>query len=105
MASAFFAPHGVDVVIEPINARDVPGYFLNDFKFGRRSLSSRSPTVKLQFDMYHCQIIHGDVIMGLRELMPMIGHIQIAGVPSRNEPDGGELNYPVPFRGARAARL
>jgi 2-dehydrotetronate isomerase len=97
-ASEFFAPHGIDVVIEPINSRNVPGYFLNDFGFARDLiLELNIPNLKLQFDIYHCQIIHGDVIMRLREMMPIIGHIQVASVPSRNEPDCEELNYPALF--------
>src|SRR2546421_10111649 len=94
----FFAPHGLDVVIEPINPRNVPGYFLNDFTFARDLIVQAGiPNLKLQFDIYHCQIIHGDVTMRLREMMPSIGHIQIASIPSRNEPDGEELNYPFLF--------
>ena len=94
----FFAPHGLDVVIEPINARNVPGYFLNDFNFARDLIEElRIPNLKLQFDIYHCQIIHGDVTMRLREMMPIIGHIQIASIPSRHEPDREELNYPFLF--------
>jgi hydroxypyruvate isomerase len=94
----FFAPHGLDVVIEPINPRNVPGYFLNDFTFARDLIAElKIPNLKLQFDIYHCQIIHGDVTMWLREMMPIIGHIQIASIPSRNEPDGEELNYPFLF--------
>jgi 2-dehydrotetronate isomerase len=97
-AAEFFAPHGIDVVIEPINARNVPGYFLNDFGFARDLIQElRLANLKLQFDIYHCQIIHGDVTMRLREMMPIIGHIQIASIPSRNEPDGEELNYPFLF--------
>ena len=97
-AAEFFAPHGLDVVIEPINPRNVPGYFLNDFVFARDLINElKIPNLKLQFDIYHCQIIHGDVTMRLREMMPIIGHIQIASVPSRNEPDGEELNYPFVF--------
>ncbi len=97
-AAEFFAPHGLDVVIEPINPRNVPGYFLNDFGFARDLINElKIPNLKLQFDIYHCQIIHGDVTMRLREMMPIIGHIQIASVPSRNEPDGEELNYPFVF--------
>ena len=96
--SEFFAPHGLDVVIEPINPRNVPGYFLNDFLFARDLINElKIPNLKLQFDIYHCQIIHGDVTMHLREMMPMIGHIQIASIPSRHEPDGEELNYPFIF--------
>ncbi len=97
-AAEFLAPHGLDVVIEPINSRNVPGYFLNDFPFARDVIRElKIPNLKLQFDIYHCQIIHGDVTMRLREMMPIIGHIQIASIPSRNEPDGEELNYPFLF--------
>ncbi|MFH1339860.1 MAG: 2-oxo-tetronate isomerase [Pseudomonadota bacterium] len=97
-AAEFYAPHGLDVVIEPINPRNVPGYFLNDFGFARDLINElKIPNLKLQFDIYHCQIIHGDVTMRLREMMPIIGHVQIASIPSRNEPDGEELNYPFLF--------
>jgi 2-dehydrotetronate isomerase len=97
-AAEFFAPHGLDVVIEPINSRNVPGYFLNDFGFARDLIDElKIPNLKLQFDIYHCQIIHGDVTMRLREMMPITGHVQIASIPSRNEPDGEELNYPFLF--------
>ena len=97
-AAEFFAAHGLDVVIEPINARNVPGYFLNDFTFARDLITElKIPNLKLQFDIYHCQIIHGDVTMRLREMMPITGHVQIASIPSRNEPDGEELNYPFLF--------
>ncbi|MGH6717034.1 MAG: 2-oxo-tetronate isomerase [Bradyrhizobium sp.] len=97
-AAEFLAPHGLDVVIEPINPRNVPGYFLDDFSFARDLIGKlQIPNLKLQFDIYHCQIIHGDVTMRLREMMPIIGHIQIASIPSRHEPDGEELNYPFIF--------
>lgn len=97
-AAGFVGDHGIDLVIEPINGRDVPGYFLNDFSFARDLIVELGiPNVGLQFDIYHCQILHGDVTMRLREMMPLIGHIQIASVPSRNEPDGEELNYPFLF--------
>ncbi len=97
-AAEFLRPHGLDVVLEPINARNVPGYFLNDFTFAHDLIAELNiPNLKLQFDIYHCQIIHGDVTMRLREMMPLIGHVQIASIPSRNEPDGEELNYPFLF--------
>jgi len=90
--------HGIDTLIEPINPRDVPGYFLNDFAFARDLIAELNhPNLKLQFDIYHCQIIHGDVTVRLRAMMPMIGHIQIASVPSRNEPGSEELNDPFLF--------
>ena len=90
--------HDIDLVIEPINARDVPGYFLNDFDFAVDLIHDmKLPNLKLQFDIYHRQIVHGDVTMALRAMMPLIGHIQIASVPSRNEPASEELNYPFLF--------
>src|SRR6202021_4200474 len=74
-AAEFLATHGIDVVIEPINPRNVPGYFLNDFAFARDLiLELKIPNLKLQFNIYPCQILHGDVTMRLREMMPLIGH-------------------------------
>ncbi|MGH6755495.1 MAG: 2-oxo-tetronate isomerase [Bradyrhizobium sp.] len=88
----------IDLVIEPINPRDVPGYFLNNFDFAANLIDElKMPNLKLQFDIYHRQIVHGDVTIALRKMMLMIGHIQIASVPSRNEPAGEELNYPFLF--------
>lgn len=85
--------NGLDVVIEPINPRDMPGYFLNDFNYAADLIADLSlPNLKLQFDIYHRQIIHGDVLTGLRKLMPIIGHVQIAAVPDRHEPCTGELD-------------
>ena len=84
---------GVEVMIEPINARDMPGYFLNSFSRAVDLIHSLGlPNLKLQFDIYHRQIIHGDVLTGLRDLMPLIGHVQVAAVPKRHEPGTGELN-------------
>ncbi|WP_419730454.1 2-oxo-tetronate isomerase [Lichenicola sp.] len=89
---------GLDLVLEPINGRDMPGYFLNDFDWTASLIDSIGlPNVKLQFDIYHRQIMHGDVTMALRRMLPMIGHIQVASVPSRNEPAGEELNFPFLF--------
>ena len=89
----------VDLLIEAINPIDMPGYFLNsvDNAAGLIPLMQR-PNLKLQFDIYHCQIIHGEVTRRMRRLMPIIGHVQIASVPGRNEPDGEELNYPYLFQ-------
>ena len=84
---------GFDVLIEPINGRDMPGYFLNDFDAAAAIIAELGrPQVKLQFDIYHRQILHGDVLSGLQALMPIVGHIQIASVPTRAEPNSGELN-------------
>ncbi|MBY3072962.1 TIM barrel protein [Rhizobium laguerreae] len=97
-AAERLAEKGIDLLLEPINGRNMPGYFLSDFAAADRLIAECSlPNLKLQFDIYHRQIIHGDVTMALRRLLPITGHIQIASVPSRNEPDGEELNYPYLF--------
>ncbi|MGA5648233.1 2-oxo-tetronate isomerase [Streptomyces seoulensis] len=86
---------GVDLLIEPINHRDMPGYFLNrqaDAHAVVRELGADN--VKVQLDLYHCQITEGDLTTALRRDLPTgrVGHLQIAGVPERQEPDAGELN-------------
>jgi hydroxypyruvate isomerase len=97
-AAPILAERGVDLLLEPINTRNMPAYFLNDFGYTSALIESLGlPNVKLQFDVYHRQILHGDVTMSFRALQPIVGHIQVASVPSRNEPDGEELNYPYLF--------
>lgn len=84
---------GLGVTIEPINRRSMPGYFLDDFNAAETFIrASALPNVSLQFDIFHRQILHGDVLASLRTLLPLIGHIQIAAVPDRHEPATGELN-------------
>lgn len=93
------APLGIDILIEPINGRDMPGYFMNDFPFAESLIAELAiPNLKLQFDIYHRQILHGDVMTGLAELLPVIGHIQVASVPGRHEPGTGELDDARIFR-------
>lgn len=97
-AAEALAEKEIDLLVEPINARNMPGYFLNDFGYAERLIADLAlPNVRLQFDIYHRQIMHGDIATALKRLMPVIGHIQIAGVPERNEPDIGEVNYPYLF--------
>jgi 2-dehydrotetronate isomerase len=97
-AAERFAEKGIDLLLEPINGRDIPGYFLNDFPAAVRLIEDwGQANVKLQFDIYHRQILHGDVTTSFRALLPLIGHVQIASVPSRHEPDTEELNYPFLF--------
>jgi len=92
------AEKGVGLVIEPINGRDMPGYFLNDFNSAMALIDEFDPrNVKLQYDIYHRQIIHGDVLTSLSRMMPVIAHIQIASVPHRHEPGTGELNDAMIF--------
>jgi hydroxypyruvate isomerase len=92
-ACAAVAPLGIDILIEPINGRDMPGYFLNDFPYATGLIAELGlPNLKLQFDIYHRQILHGDVMKGLEALLPMTGHVQVASVPKRHEPGTGELD-------------
>jgi len=93
------ARDGLDILIEPLNPRDNPGYFLNtqaDAHAVREEVGAAN--LKVQMDFYHVQIVEGDVATRLRRYLPHVGHIQIAGVPDRHEPDTGELNYPYLFR-------
>ena len=83
----------IALLIEPLNGRDMPGYYLNSFDQAAALISDLGrPNIKLQFDIYHRQILHGDVLKGLEALLPLIGHVQIASVPGRNEPGTGELD-------------
>lgn len=87
---------GVDVLIEPINTRDMPGFFLNYQHQAHACVESiGAPNLKVQFDLYHCQIMEGDLSQKIRQYLPTgrVGHLQIAGVPQRHEPSLGELNY------------
>jgi hydroxypyruvate isomerase len=84
---------GIDILLEPLNRRDMPGYLLDDYDFAAEFIAGLGlANVKLQFDIYHCQILHGDVTMRMRQFLPLIGHVQIASVPARNEPMSEELN-------------
>ncbi|HAP28145.1 MAG TPA: hydroxypyruvate isomerase [Achromobacter sp.] len=99
LAARMAATAGVTVVIEPINPRDIPGFFLNrqdDAQAIRNEVGADN--LKVQFDIYHCQIVEGDIAVKLERDMAGIGHIQVAGVPDRHEPDLGELNYPYLFQ-------
>lgn len=90
---------GVTVLLEPINTRDIPGFFLNHQHQAHAICKAVGhANLKVQFDIYHCQIVEGDVATALRRDFAGIGHIQIAGVPDRHEPDQhNELNYPYLF--------
>ena len=94
-AADLAAPHAVTLLLEAINQRDKPGYFYSKQADSNaiREACGRS-NVKLMFDVYHVGCAEGDILNKLAHYMPHIGHIQIAAVPSRAEPDEGEVNYP-----------
>jgi 2-dehydrotetronate isomerase len=99
-AAGLAARQGVALMIEPINTRDIPGYFLNRQDHAHELLAEIGAlNVQVQMDLYHCQIVEGDVASKIRQYLPTgrVGHFQIAGVPRRHEPDDGELNYPYLF--------
>lgn len=99
-AAALAAKQGLDVLIEPINTRDIPGFYLNRQDQAHSIIEEvGAPNLKVQMDLYHCQIVEGDVAMKIRKYLPTgsVGHFQIAGVPERHEPDIGEMNYPYLF--------
>lgn len=97
-AARQLARAGITALIEPINVRDVPGYLLNTQADAHAIVTDvGEPNLKVQMDLYHCQIVEGDVATKIRRHLPGVGHIQVAGVPERNEPDTGELNYPYLF--------
>ena len=87
------AAQGLGLTIEPINPRDMPGYFLTtqaEAHAVRREVGADN--LKVQMDLYHAQVVEGDLSEKLRHWLPHIGHVQIAGVPGRHEPDVGELD-------------
>nr|WP_314625281.1 2-oxo-tetronate isomerase [uncultured Noviherbaspirillum sp.] len=90
---------GVEVMLEPINSRDMPGYFLQTQEQAHALREAcGEPNVKVQMDFYHAQIMEGDLAMTLRRWFDGVGHVQIASVPTRNEPDDGEVNYPYLYK-------
>ncbi|QJQ96753.1 MULTISPECIES: 2-oxo-tetronate isomerase [Halomonadaceae] len=96
LAAGEAAKAGCDVLIEPINIRDMPGYFLSRQHQAMAMLDEiGADNLKLQFDLYHCQIMEGDLIRHLERQFTRIAHVQIAGVPDRHEPDQGEVNFPA----------
>ena len=93
------APAGVKLVIEPINHRDMPGYFLNTQAQGAAVIEAIGrDRLGLQFDLYHVQITEGDISKRMEKHMPIIAHMQIADVPARNEPGTGEIGWSYLFR-------
>jgi hydroxypyruvate isomerase len=89
----------VTILLEPINPRDRPDYFLTRVEHAADLIAKIGrPNVKIQFDFYRVQIVGGDLLRRFEQHLPLIGHVQIAAVPSRAEPDEGEINYPNVFK-------
>jgi hydroxypyruvate isomerase len=98
-AAETLAKANLELLIEPINPRSMPGYFLSTTAQAVALIDRiKHPALRLQFDIFHHQITRGDVMQSLTDCKDMIGHIQIASVPDRQEPDTGELNYTEIFK-------
>jgi hydroxypyruvate isomerase len=98
-AAELAAAAGVRLTLEPINQRDVPGFFLRSQEQGADFIAAVGcERVGLQFDVYHCQVAQGDVTRRLATLLPVIAHLQIADAPGRNEPGSGEIAWDYLFR-------
>jgi hydroxypyruvate isomerase len=95
-AADLAAGDGIQVLLEPINSRvDMPGYFYSTSAAGLSVIAeAERDNVKLQYDIYHMQIMEGDLARSIERLLPDIGHIQLADNPGRGEPGTGEINYP-----------
>jgi hydroxypyruvate isomerase len=86
---------GIILMSEGLNSLQTPGYFLDNSKLGFEIVAEvGSPAVKFQYDVYHMQIMEGNLIETIQKNVAQIGHIQIADVPGRHEPGTGEINYP-----------
>ena len=100
-AADLAAAKNITLLIEPINARDRPNYFLNHVEHAADVIAKAGkPNIKMQFDFYHVQIVGGDLLYRLEKFLPVIGHLQCAAVPTRHEPDEGEVNFPAVFEAA-----
>ncbi len=89
---------GVKPVIEPINHRDIPGFFLNTTDQAAAVIRAIGPErLGMQFDLYHCQVTEGDLVTRVERHLPLIAHMQVADTPGRHEPGTGEVNWPFVF--------
>jgi hydroxypyruvate isomerase len=89
---------GITLLLEPLNARDVPGYLYSRPEEAAALIERLGlPNLKLQYDFYHVQVMRGDLLRNFERFRPIIGHVQFAGAPERQEPDIGEVNYDYLF--------
>ncbi len=98
-AADALARQRIRLLIEPINTRDIPGFFLNRTAQAVQLISDvGSDNLFIQYDIYHMQVMEGDIAPTLRKHLARIAHVQLADNPGRNEPGTGEINYPFLFR-------
>ena len=98
-ATEVLAPHNIQLLIEPINTRDMPGYYLNRTQQALDVIAAIGlPNIRLQYDCYHMHIMEGDLVATLERHLSSIAHVQIADAPGRHEPGTGEINYKALLR-------
>ncbi len=98
-AAAALARERIHLLIEPINTLDIPGFFLSRTEQAVQIISDvRSDNLFIQYDIYHMQVMEGDIARTLQKHLPRIAHVQLADNPGRNEPGTGEIDYPFLFR-------
>jgi hydroxypyruvate isomerase len=98
-AAVKLAAYGITLLIEAINTRDMPGFYLSTQAQSHAVCAAvGAPNIRMQLDLYHMQIMEGDLTMKLRKYAPLCGHIQVASVPDRHEPGSGEVDYAYLFR-------
>jgi hydroxypyruvate isomerase len=94
-AAAKLASAGIRLLVEPVNTRDIPGFFLRRTAQALEIIDAvASPNLSLQYDIYHMQIMEGDLATTIQRNLPRIAHMQLADNPGRHEPGTGEINYP-----------
>jgi hydroxypyruvate isomerase len=98
-AADALSKQGIRLLIEPINTIDIPGFFLNRTEQAAQIIADvGSPNLFIQYDIYHMQIMEGDIARTAQKHLARIAHVQLADNPGRNEPGTGEINYPFLFR-------
>jgi len=98
-AAPIAAARGIGLLIEPLNDRDAPGYFLSRTNQAARIIAAvAAPNLALQYDLYHAQIMEGDLVRTFEAHRDIIGHIQFSGVPDRHEPDASEIDIHYLFK-------
>jgi hydroxypyruvate isomerase len=98
-AADALARERIRLLVEPINTLDIPGFFLNKTEQAVQLIADvRSSNLFIQYDIYHMQVMEGDIARSLQKHLPRIAHVQLADNPGRNEPGTGEINYPFLFR-------
>lgn len=98
-AAAELEAADIELLLEPVNTRDIPGFFVNRTAQGLAILDEvGSSNLKLQYDIYHAQVMEGDLTPTIEANLSRIGHLQVADNPGRHEPGTGEINFPYLFR-------